>query len=149
MNEDATVSPEREEIAFGRPIDWDHEARLGTVFFGPEKSSQFPPLPPGIIKDLIEAGHLDAEHQHNAAPTAGQLQTWAESVQERYAEQQLDVGLIGYMVSPEREDSRVAVTGVSIRSHAPIPDSLKEEILQEFSPDLAVVDDFTIRLQWD
>jgi hypothetical protein len=139
----------RETIAFGGPIKWDDEAKYGVVFFSPEKAHQFPPLPVWTIETLIEAGYLDSSYRHNQAPPAERLLEWAASVQRRFKENQFEVGLTGYMVSPEREDSRIVLTGISIRSPGPIPESLKREVGREFTADLLSVDDFQIRVEWD
>lgn len=140
---------DRERIAFGRPIDWATEADFGTVFFGPEKSRQFPPLPVGTAEALLENGHVDAGGRHNAAPPAGELLEWAGGVQTRFKAHQFEVGLIGYMVGPDRPDARVAFEGVSIRSPGPIPTALKREVAKRFDPDLLTVDDFYVELVWD
>lgn len=144
-----THQREREEIAFGRPIDWEREAQYGTVYFGPDKSHQFPPLPIGTVQTLLENGYIDPTYRHNDAPRAGRLVEWASDVQQRYKAEQFEIGLIGYFVSPERPDSRAALTGVFIRSPGPIPQSLKADVAREFSPDILVVDDFEIQVRWD
>lgn len=146
---DATGDRGREEIAFGRPVEWATEADYGAVFFGPEKSRPFPPLPVGNAESLLENGYLDPGYRHNEAPPAGELVEWARSVQTRYRDHQFEVGLVGYVVSPEREDSRVALEGVSIRSPGPIPEALRREVAKRFSPDLLSVDDHELQLRWD
>lgn len=140
---------EREYTAFKRPIDWDQEAQLGTIFFGVEKNDQFPPLDIATIRSLAKTGHLDLGASHNDAPSAGGLLAFASYVVDEYREYQFEVGLTGYMVSPERDDSRIRLDGLSIRSAGVIPDRLKGEVIREFSPDLLTVDDFVIRLKWD
>lgn len=146
---DVESDRERERIAFGRLVDWETESQFGTVFFGPEKSRQFPPLPVGNAQSLLERGYVDDRGRHNEAPPAGTLIEWAESVQTRYKPYQFEVGMIGYMVSPHRSDTRVAFEGVSIRSPGPIPTELKREVGKRFDPDLLTVDDFYIELVWD
>jgi len=148
----ATSEPtdrEREFIAFGRQIDWTAEGQLGTVFFGPEKHRTFPPLPIGPVRELMEKGYLDPTSHHNAAPSAETLLTWASDIHEDYRAYQFEIGLIGYMVGPQREDSRIELEGVSIRSAGPIPDELQAQVIREFSPDLLTVGDFVIELRWD
>lgn len=142
-------SREHERIAFGRPIDWDNEARYGTVFFGPEKAKQFPSLPVGTAVTLLETGYLDPDYRHNDAPPASVLVEWASRVRHRFKERQMEIGLIGYMVSPERDDSRTGLTGISMRSPKPLPDGIQREIAREFDPDLFQVDDFTVQIEWD
>lgn len=139
----------REELAFGRPIEWASEAEYGAVFFGPEKSRQFPPLPVGNAETLLENGLLDPEYRHNDAPPAAELIEWARSVQTRYRDHQFEVGLIGYLVSPERDDARIAFEGVAIRSPGPIPTALRREVAKRFSPDLLSIDDFAVEMIWD
>lgn len=140
---------EREVLAFGRPVEWATEAEYGAVFFGPEKSRQFPPLPVGNAASLLEAGHVDPEYRHNDAPAAAELAEWARSVQTRHRDLQLEVGLIGYVVSPERNDTRIAFEGVSIRSPGPIPEALRREVAKRFSPDMLSIDDFSVEIIWD
>lgn len=145
----AETPREREEIAFGRFINWDSEGLLGTVFFGPGSHATFPSLPPTYVEELIRAGYLDPRSQHNDAPPAERLVNWAKNIQQDYIEHQLEVGVIGYMVSPYRSDSRIRLTGVSIISPGPIPDALKQEAGRRFEPDELQVDDFEIVLKWD
>lgn len=140
---------EREIIAFGRPIEWEDEGLLGTVFFGPNKRRQFPPLPVGNIKTLIDEGYLEPTYQHNNAPTAEELIEFVETLQGEYASLQFEIGLVGYMTSPDRSDSRIALEGFSIRSPGPIPEEVKRKITKRFSPDLLTVDDFYIEVKWD
>lgn len=140
---------EREQLAFGRRIDWVEEATFGTVFFGPEKHRQFPALSVGHVESLLENEYLDPRYRHNEAPPAEELVEWARSVQTRYKPYQFEVGLIGYMVGPDREDSRTALEGVIVRSAGPIPEDLKQEVAKRFSPDLLAVDDFVIELVWE
>lgn len=140
---------DRELLAFNRQIDWEREARVGTIFFGVEKSRQFPPLDVGTIRSLAEHDHIDLEASHNDSPPAGELLEFAKYVIDEYREYQLEVCLVGYMVSPDRGDSRVRLEGISIRSPGPIPDDLKSEVVRRFTPDLLTVDDFTIQMQWD
>lgn len=150
MAELSEADRRRERLAFGREIKWDEEGLLGTVFFGPQKNRPFPPLPVGVVETLFENGFIEPEYRHQEhAPTAGTLFEWAKHVQTEYRAYQFEVGLIGYMVSPRREDSRIAFEGVSIRSPGPIPEELKQEVAKEFSPDMLAVDDFEIRIQWD
>jgi len=148
-NSNTEPNREREQIAFDRLIDWEAESKYGTIFFGPEKSRQFPPLPVGYAESLLESGHVDPDHQHNNAPRSMSLVEWARSVQTGFREYQFEVGMVGYMVSPERADSRVAFEGVVIRSPGPIPEELKREVAKEFNPDMMSVDDFTIFIRWD
>lgn len=140
---------ERERIAVGRLINWDEEATLGAVFFGPEKSDQFPPLLVGTVETLFQNGYVHPNERHNDAPSASRLHDWAMSTQQRYKHTNIEVGLIGYMVSPKREDSRIRFTGISIRSPIPLPKELQREATREFDPDLLVVDDFDIQLKWN
>lgn len=146
---DVDAHRDREEIAFGRPVEWATEAEYGAVFFGPEKSRTFPPLPVGNAESLLENGHLDPGYRHNDAPPAGELVEWARSVVTRYRDHQFEVGLIGYMVGPDREDARIALEGVSIRSPGPVPAELRREVAKRSSPDLLAVDDHEVQLRWD
>lgn len=143
------ASEDRELIAFNRRIDWEREAQFGTVFFGVEKSRQFPPLDVGTIRSLAEHDYIRLDESHNDAPPAGELLEFAKYVIDEYRDYQFEVGLIGYMVSPDRADSRVRLEGVAIRSPGPIPDELKSEVVERFTPDMLTVDDFVIQIQWD
>lgn len=142
-------SQRRELLAFGRPIEWSHEGQLGTVFFGPEKGNEFPPLPIGNVKDLIEEEFLDPTARHNDAPPAGDLVEWAQTIRDEYEEFQLEVALIGYMVGPHREDARIRLNGVSIRSPGALPAELKRDVVREFDPELLSVNDIHIEIIWD
>ena len=139
----------REQIAFGREINWEKEGDLGTIFFGPDTADQFPPIPIGTMETLLKDGYIDPHHRHNNAPSASCLTNWADSIQQRFKSEQLRIGLVGYMVSPFREDSRISLTGVSIRSSGPMPEEIKCEAAREFNPDLIVVDDFDVKFLWD
>lgn len=139
----------REQLAFGRDIDWANEGKLGTVFFGPNKGDEFPPLPVGNVKDLFTEGFLDTEARHNESPPAKDLTEWAQTIKERYSQFQLEVGLIGYMVGPHRKDSRIRLNGVSIRAPGELPNQLKREVVQEFDPDLLSINDYHLEMIWD
>lgn len=78
-----------------------------------------------------------------------ELLDFATGVVDHYREYQFEVGFSGYMVSPERSDSRIRLDGLSIRSPGPIPDELQSDVVRRFSPDLLTVDDFFIELRWD
>lgn len=140
---------EREEIAFGRLVDWEREAEYGTVYFGPDKPHPFPPLPIGTVQTLLENGYIDPDYRHNDAPRAVRMIDWAGSVQQEYKQEQFEIGLIGYFVSPKRPDARAALTGIFIRSPGPIPERLKARVARDFSPDILIVDDFEIQIRWD
>lgn len=73
-----SASRDRELVAFNRRIDWDREAQLGTVFFGVEKSRQFPPLDIGTIRALAAKDHLDLDAAHNDAPRAAELREYKQ-----------------------------------------------------------------------
>ena len=139
----------RERIAVGRDIDWENEGLLGTVSFGPSSGDAFPPLPIRTIEELLEAGHLDPYASHNEAPPTVALLEWAKDTQEEYLKHQFEIGFTGYMVSPNRSDTRTRLTGISIQAPEPIPEPLKREAGRAFKPDLLVVDDFEILLTWD
>lgn len=142
-------SQRRERVAFGRPIDWENEGRLGTVFFGPKKGDQFPPLPIGNVRDLLEEGYLDGDARHNEAPPAEDLVEWVERIRDKYCSTQVEIGLIGYMVGPVREDSRVRLTGVSIRSPGSLPRQLKRDVARKYDPDLLSINDVHVDILWD
>ena len=149
MSSRDSESREREQLAFNRQIDWDRESQLGAVFFGVEKSRQFPPLDIRSISRLADAGYIDLEASHNDAPSARELLSFAREVVDEYREYQFEVGFIGYMISPERKDSRIRLEGISIRSPGAIPEQLKAAVVRQFDPDLLTVDDFVIELKWD
>lgn len=149
MGTPASTAREREYIAFNRPIDWDTEAHLGTVFFGVETNREFPPLDIDTIRTLAEEGHLDLAASHNESPPGRELLEWAADVQERYTEHQFEIGFTGHMVSPDRPDARISIEGVSIRCPGPIPEALKTAVARRFAPDLLTVDDFFLEIRWD
>lgn len=146
---DRQQSQSRELLAFGRPIDWENEGKLGTVFFGTKKGDEFPPLPIGNAKDLMREGFLDREARHNDAPPAGELVDWAERIRDKYRSSQIEIGLIGYMVGPHRQDSRIRLNGVAIRSPGPLPEPLKKEGASELDPDLLSVNTHHLEILWD
>ncbi|WP_436936561.1 hypothetical protein [Halovenus marina] len=149
MRDTKTKDRELEQIAFGKSINWEEESKYGTIFFGPEMTRTFPPMNVGTAETLLEKGYIDTEYSHNNAPNSARLVSWAGKVQHEYKSYDLRVGMIGYMVSPDRPDSRLAFTGVTIDSPTNIPESLKREVGREFTPDLIAVDDFNIEVRWD
>lgn len=139
-----------EELAFGRRIRWDEEGLLDTVFFGPQRHRSFPPLPVGTARTLLENGYVDPDKRHATdAPTAATLVDWTGEVSAEYRDYQLEVGLVGYMISPSRADAGITFEGASIRSPGTIPESLKGKVAKRFSPDLLAVDDYEILFQWE
>lgn len=146
---DKKQSRRRERLAFGRPIDWGTEGKLGTVFFGTKKGDEFPPLPVGNVKRLIEEGFLDRDARHNEAPPAGRLVDWADYIRDKYRAFQFEIGLVGYMVGPHRDDARIRLNGVSISSQGPLPRRLKREGAREFDPDFLSANTYHLDILWD
>lgn len=145
-----TVGTEREQIVFGRAIDWDEEAVGGVV-----KISPFGPLDHGIdpetARELLEKGYLQHGWGHEAMIEFG------ERIVENH-ESRLCVVLTGYMVSPYRGDARVTLDGITLGvtqladlyANAEIPQSVADEFRREFFPADARVDEPTVMSAgWD
>lgn len=146
-SEDST-GREIERQLFNREIDWDTESTIGAVFFGPEKSREFPPLPRGPVYTALEQGYIDPGARQGNAPLAGQLLEWVDEIGTRYKEDQLDIGFIGYLTAP-RVSHELRLEGIVIRSVGQIPDDVEREAVKRFNPDYYTVDDGYLELRWE
>jgi hypothetical protein len=96
---DVKTDAGREEIVFGKSIDWEEDASGGV--------RRFRGLDAETAQRLIDEGYLDPDGKQNYSPTAREIVTFA-----------LENGAVvdGYMVSPSSSDARISREGLSIPS---------------------------------
>lgn len=97
-----TEIPRREQIVFGEAIDWENDAFGGVHQFQIDVET---------AQQCIDEGYLDPNETQNASPTAHELVTFGSYLEGAY---KVDVNLQGYMVSPQRRDSRISITTINV-----------------------------------
>lgn len=139
---------DRETLIFGRHIDWEAEATLGTVRFGAADSRPFAAISPTTVEELVENGHLDRDSRHNDAPTAGELIDLAGHLRAEYGDH-LSIGIGGFVVGPRRADSRVRLDGFFVGAARPLSQELTEHLLGRFDPELIAAGQTYLEFWWD
>lgn len=139
---------ERETLIFGRAIDWEAEATLGTVRFGPADNREFPAISPDTVEALVDQGYLERSDRHNDAPSVGPLIELAATLREEYPDS-LSIGFSGFMVGPRRSDSRIRLDGFFVGAPHPIPQELIEDLVTRFDPDLIAAGQTYLEFWWD
>ena len=108
---------EREQIVFHRHYDPKvYEERYGI--------SKFKDLPLDVIKQLIEKGYLDPDDYQNCSPTVSSIVKFVEE------HDPANWRFHGYVVSAERDDTRVSIEGIN--SLKPLGKDDLIDFLQEF-----------------
>lgn len=92
---------ERELIAFGRNYNRENY-RFGGI-------ADFDSMSLSAAEALIEKGYLDPDGTQNESPTAAEFMEFARSHPD------MEWVFNGYVVSPERDDCRVTLTGIASR----------------------------------
>ena len=142
----------REEIVFGTTIDWE-ENRGGLERIGPLSDHMDHGIDTDTFAKLIEGGYVDPEETQNGGPTMQELLEFGD-----FAEAESEAVIVeytGYMISPDRPDSRITITGIKLAmdgASRPIPDEIQDEFLDRFRK----ADEFTVddddnfaRAWWD
>ena len=108
---------EREQIVFHRHYDPKvYERGYGI--------SRFKDLPLNVIKRLIEEGYLDPNDYQNSSPTVSSIVKFVEE------HDPANWRFHGYVVSAERDDTRVSIEGIN--SLKPLGKDDLIDFLQEF-----------------
>lgn len=139
---------ERETLVFGRYIDWETEATLGTVRFGSTDSRPFAAISPHTVEKLVEKGYLKRGSQHNDAPTVGEFLELAEELQTEY-DDQLSIGFNGFMISPQRADSRIRLDGFFVGASHQLSPEVIQYLVGRFDPDLITAGQTFLEFWWD
>lgn len=149
-----TVDEGREEIVFGRTIDWGEETSGGLVRIG-----SLGPMDRGIgpktARELLEEGYILPDGSHGYAPTNETLIEFAEGIIEDH-ESRLGVELTGYMISPNRDTPRIRFTAINLGvthvadlyANAVIPRSVADDFREAFFPADERVDKPTFMSAW-
>lgn len=118
----ATLSAaDRERIVYGHEIPWgsrdeyegvrDQFARIGPL--GPMEEG----IDTETARQLIDEEHMDPRATQNRSPTMSELVTLGESLSD---EPEVDwVEYTGYMIGPERPDTRITLTGIRVHPNEP------------------------------
>lgn len=138
MSMSTNADPEREEIVFGRQIDWGEETRGQFIRISPHSEADTDGLDAETAQELIDKGYLDPEQRQNNSPRMQDLVEYAGRVEDEY---DVDVMLTGYMVGPERRDTRITLTGIEIR---PTSGIIRRELERSFAERYARADDLSL-----
>lgn len=141
----AERSNRQAELAiFGRAIEWDEEATMGTIRFGVKY--EFPPIDVETLETLVEQEYLNQNDAHNYAPSVGTFLSWGRELETDF---DLSSLFTGFMTAPTRSDSRIAINGIILESRSSLPQPAIDRTLDRFSPDLIEAEDAQLRLWWD
>lgn len=119
--------PIREKVLMGEPVDWDNSSG-GVVHFAESEFTDHGPVRTGVIQALERGGFLSFEQSHNQAPTIGEFVERAEELNDMFGHGR--ARLIGYIVTPDRHDCRITVTGV--RWDGEVTDDVRREFVDRF-----------------
>lgn len=136
----------REEIVFGERIEWS-ERTGGIARFDTGDSDYLDggPIAPATGRELLDQNYLAPDDRQNAAPTAEELVEFTEDLLEQHPD--CGVGLIGYVVSPERSDARISIEGFAVKDASP---GLVGQIDARFDADeMFPHGSFDYRVWWD
>jgi|AKVG01.1.fsa_nt_gi hypothetical protein len=114
----------REQVVFGRSIDWEEESVGGVVRFKDLKTED--------AKRLMKAGEIDPEGRQNNSPMASEFIKFMDSVDDH------DIRAIGYMVAPDRSDSRITIEGLRV------DESISRDLMLRFTNKFRMADEFTV-----
>jgi hypothetical protein len=124
---------ERERILLGYRVDWSDQFGGMVRFWNGQ--DQGDPIGPDTFRTLLDAGYIDPDGRQNRSPTMAELCEYGETLVENYG---LDVTYTGYMISPERGDARITVTGITVEGSVPV-------VVQEaFRERFGDADNFTV-----
>lgn len=148
MKIDTNSAAERDEIVFGRRLDWS-DNHHGLVHLALWDEADGDPITPATARELVDHDYLDPESSQNFSPTAEELIEFAEYVDDQFDGH--EAGLIGYVISPHRDDTRITLTGfiVEIDDDVDLDPMLREAIHHEFSADEQFVGTEFVRYWWD
>lgn len=125
-------SKERDSIIFGEPQKWKNNRGGGIV--------QFDSLLAEQLDELVRLKHADPETRQNNSPS---IASFLEFLQENPK-----FRATGYIVSPDREDYRVSIEGITYDG-----DASKEEIITFVhfcnGADELELDSESLRAWWD
>lgn len=113
--------PEREEIVFGEAVDW--EENLGGT-------KRFDEISKEKVEELIDKEYLDPESRQNRSPRAEDMLDFMRKAEEHAG---VNVYAHGYMVSPERSDSRITLEGIKLVSNQKLPRTLMSDFSEFFN----------------
>lgn len=109
------VDREREEIIFGETIDWSENSG-GTASFDDSSYAGRDGITLGTLKELREKNYIGGEQRQNASPTVDEFIEHGETMVEDFGIDPDDVRFIGYVVSPYRDDARISIEGMYVKS---------------------------------
>lgn len=138
---------ERERIVFGTDVDWD-DATGGMERIGALSRYMDSGISVETFSQLIEEGYVDPDGSQNRSPTMMELCEFGEQALQEY--DGIDVVYGGYMISPNRGDSRITITSIDIEAAGQIPRDLLTDFAEEFGgADELRLDDNVLSAWWD
>lgn len=117
---------ERERILIGHEVDWSDQFGGMVRFWNGEGGGD--PIGPDRFRHLINAGYIDPDGSQNRSPTMEDLCSYGEMLVEKY---DVAVQYTGYMISPDRDDGRITVTGITVTGS--IPMAVRDGFRERFS----------------
>ena len=99
----------RDDLIFGKDVS-DKYKIGGTASFGYRTSENPDGIDYHIADALVDYGFLDPDDKQNEAPTAGEFIEFCKN------HPNIDCRLLGYAVSPQRNDCRVSIEGLKCKT---------------------------------
>ena len=143
---------QREQIVFGRPIKWGNETRGQFARISPLEEFGPDYITPGTFRKLIDTGYIEPDGRQNRSPTMERLCELGEDAMDDKTVDRVEY--TGYMVGPERNDARIMLTAITIRTMSNNPGRLSDDITQRFEDVCQRADEFnvqddTLHAWWD
>lgn len=142
---------ERERIVYGTEVDWD-SARGGLKRIGPLSEHLDTGIGTDQLARLIQKGYVDPEDTQNGGPRMQKLLEFGDWVEDNFDTENITVRYTGYMISVDRPDSRVTITGIRIiySDELTVPVKLENEFIGEFrrADEFERTDEY-MRAWWD
>jgi hypothetical protein len=108
----------KEQVVFGEQVDWSNQDR---------DVKKFSAIDTEAVEQLVDSGDINAEAAPNNSP---KMKAFLDFMQRADEHPERRVTARGYVVSPERDDTRVTLTGLDIRGN--IPDRLRHAFIEKF-----------------
>jgi len=138
---------DRETLVFGRPIQWGEETRSQYARIRPGGTTDTESISVATLETLLEDGYIDPNERHNNAPTVAQFYNWGS-----YYDQadNVTVAYRGYMIGPERPDTRISITEICVEDDSGIPDYIVEEFEATFdTAEILCIGEELLTAWWD
>ena len=121
----------RDQIIFGKNRLKEYTNHGGVLHFGDNIN---PSITIDTVKKLIDEGYLDEDSSQNYSPTAREFV--------KFCEKYPQVRMNGFVISPQRSDCDVVLTGLECDTDITL------ELILDFANNFHYADDFSVSEHW-